>query len=85
MSQINKDVPGWVEYDPNEIWRSVVECIECSTKNLVYLDINPNDIIGVGITNERGTTVIWNKFTGQPLYNAIGKYGTLISIFVAIK
>lgn len=71
-----------MEYDPNEIWRSVVECIECGTKNLFYLDINPNDIVGVGITNERGSTVIWNKFTGQPLYNAIGEFLSSSIVFL---
>lgn len=74
LKRIVKDIPGWIEYDPNEIWRSVVECIEYGTQNLVYLDININDIVGLGVTNERGSTVIWNKYTGQPLYNAIGQY-----------
>ncbi|BFG03449.1 glycerol kinase [Drosophila madeirensis] len=63
---------GWLEYDPTEIWKYMQECIETAYKNLVILEIDPHDIIAVGIVNQRGTTVLWNKQTGQPLYNAIG-------------
>ncbi|ALC42221.1 CG8298 [Drosophila busckii] len=63
---------GWLEYDPAEIWKLMQECIETAYKNLVILEINPNDIIAVGIVNQRGTTVLWNKQTGQALHNAIG-------------
>ncbi|KAH8320859.1 hypothetical protein KR067_011390 [Drosophila pandora] len=63
---------GWLEYDPAEIWKLMQECIETAYKNLVILEINPQDIIAVGIVNQRGTSVLWNKNTGQPLYNAIG-------------
>lgn len=41
--------------------------------NLRKLDINPEDVVGIGITNQRETTIVWNSVTGQPLYSAIGK------------
>lgn len=40
--------------------------------NLCKLEINPDDIVGIGITNQRETTIIWDSLTGQPLYSAIG-------------
>lgn len=55
------------------IWRSVLECIETSIKNLLILDINPSDIVALGICNHRETTILWDSKTGLPLYNAIGK------------
>ncbi|XP_059607835.1 glycerol kinase [Phlebotomus argentipes] len=63
--------PGWVEYDPVEVWKSVVECIEVAIRNLVLLDINPQDIIAVGLTNQRETVVVWSGDTGEVLHNAI--------------
>lgn len=60
--------PGWVEHDANEIWGSVLAVIvSCLTEARV----NPSQVAGIGITNQRETTVIWDKFTGQPIYNAI--------------
>jgi len=60
--------PGWVEHDANEIWNAVQ-----STIANVFIDsgIKPNQIKGIGITNQRETTVIWDKKTGLPIYNAI--------------
>lgn len=57
-----------------EIWTNVVDCINGAVKNLNILDINPDDIVAIGVTNQRETTVMWNKITEKPLYNAIGKY-----------
>lgn len=65
--------PGWIEFDPIEVWQSVVECIETATQNLILLDINPADIVAIAITNQRETTILWNNLTGLPLHNAIGK------------
>lgn len=65
--------PGWIEFDPVDIWKCVVECIKIGTKNLIILDINPANIIAIGITNQRETTVLWHKTDGMPLCNAIGK------------
>ena len=58
--------PGWVEHDPEEIWRSVH-----STIQRVLKKIDPKKIAAIGITNQRETTVIWDKKTGKPVYNAI--------------
>lgn len=62
---------GWVEQDPLEILHSTIECINQTVENLRRLDINPNDIVATGITNQRETTVVWDPHTGHPLYNAI--------------
>lgn len=53
------------------IWQAVLECIEKSIKNLLLLEINPSDIVAVGICNQRETTILWDKTTGKPLFNAI--------------
>src|SRR5690625_3846636 len=60
--------PSWVEQDANEIWTSVLGCI---AELLNTADINPSQIAGIGITNQRETTVVWDKRTGKPIYNAI--------------
>lgn len=62
---------GWVEQDPMKIWNIVKECIEKAIEKLIALGGNPKDIIAIGITNQRETTIVWDKITGQPLYNAI--------------
>jgi glycerol kinase len=60
--------PGWVEHNPNEIWGSILSVIaEC----LAESNVKPIQIAGIGITNQRETTVVWDKETGQPIYNAI--------------
>jgi glycerol kinase len=60
--------PGWVEHDPNEIWKNTREVIGTA---LSRADITRHDIAAVGITNQRETAVVWNKHTGEPVYNAI--------------
>ncbi|WP_164667688.1 glycerol kinase GlpK [Virgibacillus doumboii] len=60
--------PGWVEHDANEIWTSVLACI---ADVLRKADIEPRQIAGIGITNQRETTVVWDKYTGRPIHNAI--------------
>ncbi|XP_034840231.1 glycerol kinase 3-like isoform X1 [Maniola hyperantus] len=62
---------GWVEQDALEILSAVLECIEVTVDNLKKLDINPEDVLGIGITNQRETTVVWNSSNGEPLYSAI--------------
>jgi glycerol kinase len=59
---------GWVEHDPLEIWRNVQEVIGAA---LSKADITRHDVVGIGITNQRETTVVWDRATGEPLYNAI--------------
>lgn len=73
LKEINTQ-PDWVEFDPLEIWQNVCDCIEGAVRNLVILDINPNDIVALAVTNQRETTILWNGETGKPLYNAIGKF-----------
>lgn len=63
---------GWVEQDPIEILDAVYECLNQTVENLKQLAINPADIVAVGITNQRETTIVWDSQTGKPLYNAIG-------------
>ena len=59
---------GWVEHDANEIWTSVLSVMaEVMNEN----DIQANQIEGIGITNQRETTVVWDKNTGRPIYHAI--------------
>lgn len=60
--------PGWVEHDANKIWNSVIEVVQSL---FIENNITPEQIAGIGITNQRETTVVWNKHTGQPIYNAI--------------
>ncbi|XP_076292299.1 glycerol kinase 3 isoform X2 [Lasioglossum baleicum] len=62
---------GWVEQDPIEILKAVKECLYQTVFNLRQLTIDPRDIVAVGITNQRETTVVWDSVTGEPLYNAI--------------
>ncbi len=60
--------PGWVEHDPMEIWQATQEVIH---KVLAVAHIPPNALAAVGITNQRETTVVWNRCTGEPYYPAI--------------
>jgi glycerol kinase len=60
--------PGWVEHNANEIWSSQ---IAVAIEAIVKAGITPTDIAAIGITNQRETTVLWDKKTGEPLYNAI--------------
>lgn len=60
--------PGWVEQDPLEIWQAVTWTI---AQVLMKSQIDPSQIAGIGITNQRETTVIWDKKTGLPIYNAV--------------
>lgn len=59
---------GWVEHNANEIWNSVQSVIAGS---LIESGIKPSDIAGIGITNQRETTVVWDKKTGLPIHNAV--------------
>lgn len=60
--------PGWVEQNPREIWSSQFSVL---TEAMAASAITPEDIEGIGITNQRETTIVWNKNTGEPVYNAI--------------
>ncbi|XP_069698290.1 glycerol kinase 3 isoform X1 [Periplaneta americana] len=62
---------GWVEQNPKEILTAVEECITKAVETLRADDVEPSDIIAVGITNQRETTIVWDAVTGEPLHNAI--------------
>ena len=59
---------GWVEHDPHEIWSSQASVI---AEAITTLDINGLNIAGIGITNQRETTIVWDSETEEPIYNAI--------------
>lgn len=60
--------PGWVEHDPNEIWSSQVAV---AAEAMSKIGINGQNLHGIGITNQRETTIVWDRNTGEPIYNAI--------------
>jgi len=60
--------PGWVEHDPEEIWRNTQEVIALAR---ISAQLQTSDIAAIGITNQRETTVVWNRRTGKPYYNAL--------------
>ena len=60
--------PGWVEHDPMEIWGTQSGV---ARELIDRLDVDPEEIAAIGIANQRETTVIWNRYTGRPVYNAI--------------
>ncbi|KAK7161745.1 hypothetical protein R3I94_004426 [Phoxinus phoxinus] len=62
---------GWVEEDPKEILQSVYECMDRTCEKLTQLNIDISNIKAIGVTNQRETTIVWDKETGEPLYNAI--------------
>jgi len=59
---------GWVEHDPEEIWRSV---LDTGREALLKSNSEPSDLAGVGIANQRETTLVWNRRTGKPIHNAV--------------
>ena len=60
--------PGWVEHDANEIWSSQ---LGVAVEAMAKIDATANDIAAIGITNQRETTIVWDKNTGEPVYHAI--------------
>ena len=60
--------PGWVEHDADEIFATQ---LEVARQALANIGANASDIVAIGITNQRETTIVWNRFTGRPVYNAI--------------
>ena len=59
---------GWVEHDPNEIWLTTIKSLKKVINKALKLK---GKILSIGITNQRETTILWNKKTGKPIYNAI--------------
>jgi glycerol kinase len=60
--------PGYVEHDAMEIWENTSNCVK---KSLKSANLTSKDVKGIGITNQRETTIVWNKITGKPYHNAI--------------
>ena len=60
--------PGWVEHNPMEIWSSQ---LAVATEAMAMLGLDAEAISGIGITNQRETTIVWDRYTGEPVYNAI--------------
>jgi len=60
--------PGWVEHDPEEIWSAVVATVRDAMANA---GVGAKDIAGIGITNQRETTIVWDRVNGKPIHNAI--------------
>jgi len=71
--------PGWVEHDALEIWRRTLEVVDeaCEARGL-----RPKDLAAIGITNQRETTVVWNRETGLPIYNALVWQDTRVADYV---
>src|SRR6202051_4194061 len=72
--------PGWVEHDPKEIWRRTQEVI---TEAMQVRGLKPKDLAAIGITNQRETTVVWNRKPGKPVHNAIVWQDTRVAWGVA--
>ena len=60
--------PGWVEHDPYDIWHSQ---LQVAREVMQMAGVGPGDIAAIGITNQRETTLVWDRATGDPLHNAI--------------
>lgn len=72
--------PGWIEHDPDEIWRRTQEVIEEAMR---AKELRPEDLAAIGITNQRETTVVWNRKTGRVVYNALVWQDTRVGDAVA--
>lgn len=72
--------PGWVEHDAREIWQSAQEVIESALANA---GVQAAEVACLGIANQRETTVVWDRFTGEPVYNALVWQDTRVSEYVA--
>lgn len=67
-----------MEQDPKEILQAVITCIKKTMEKLNSIGLNASNIKAVGITNQRETTLVWDKETGEPLHNAIGNVYSII-------
>lgn len=77
---------GWVEQDPKEILFAIKACIKDVIRKFEFLDMKIEEIVAIGITNQRETTIAWDTNTGEPLYNAIGRslFIYYIRMYIAI-
>jgi glycerol kinase len=62
---------GWCEHDPLEVLENTKTCLDAAVANLAKAGKQSEQVVGVGITNQRETTIVWDKHTGKPLHNAI--------------
>jgi glycerol kinase len=72
--------PGWVEHDPEEIWRNVENVV---ARALAENRLDSSDLVAVGIANQRETTIVWDRHTGRPVHNAINWQDTRTDHLVA--
>ena len=72
--------PGWVEHGPEEIWRNTQEVIAAGMSER---GLTPNDLAAIGITNQRETTILWNRSTGKPVANALVWQDTRVADYVS--
>jgi glycerol kinase len=72
--------PGWVEHNPGEIWQSTREVIADA---MAKAKLRPSDLAAIGITNQRETTVVWNRKTGKPVANALVWQDTRVADYVS--
>lgn len=75
---------GWVEHDPMVLLRTTTECIAEMAKKAQHKGIDVSQIEALGITNQRETTVVWDRTTGQPLHNAIGTFSAMKPAYSAL-
>src|ERR1700730_17381265 len=71
--------PGWVEHDAEEIWQRTGEVI---TTAMQQAGLRPEDLAAIGITNQRETTIVWNRKTGKPVSNALVWQDTRVADYV---
>ncbi len=76
--------PEWVEQDPLRILDTVVECINETVLKLKEKGFKESDVVTIGVTNQRETTILWDKITGKPFYNAIGNFYDVCPKFLTI-
>jgi len=69
--KIKSPQQGWVEQDPHELLEASITCINSTVEKLRMLSVDPDDIVSIGVTNQRETVVVWDKHTGKSLYPAI--------------
>ena len=72
--------PGWVEHDPNEIWRRTQDV---AAEAMAQRALRPTDLSAIGITNQRETTILWNRRTGEPAANALVWQDTRVGDYVS--
>jgi glycerol kinase len=72
--------PGWVEHDPEEIWQGTREVI---AEAMAKASLQPSDLAAIGITNQRETTIVWNRKTGKPVANALVWQDTRVADYVS--